>query len=56
MLANILLGITAIGGIVYLECEALKRGINGRMLRISCILIAALGGMSVTELLHFIGG
>jgi len=56
MWASVILGCMAIGGIVYMEREALRRGINGRQLRVACVLVACIGGMSVNEVIHLIGG
>lgn len=48
-ISMIILGVVAIAGIWSLEKQALKMGINGRQLRWSVALIAAIGGMCMSQ-------
>lgn len=52
---EIVMAIVAIGAIVYLEREALKQGINGKILRGSIAAIALLGGMAVDNVVAVMG-
>lgn len=49
MITSTILALAAIAAIVALEIIAMRRGLNGKLLTIAVALIAALGGILVSD-------
>jgi hypothetical protein len=53
---RLLVSLTAIGAIVFLEWQALQAGIDGSMLALSFAVIGAIAGAKVTKILKRLFG